>query len=101
MRARILSLLLAVIPGIAPAGESPVDMSYVETRDARLIYYDQLRYLAPHAIRTFTNSLAWQRRTFGWVPSEPTTIVLNDLTDVGNAAQTSAPHNKLVFDVSP
>jgi hypothetical protein len=101
MRARILSLWLAVIPAPAAAGESPVDMSYVETKDITLIHYDGLRYLAPHAIRTYMSSLAWQRRTFGWMPSEPTIVVLNDLTDVGNAAQTSAPHNKLVFDVAP
>ena len=43
-------------------------MSYVETKDLRLIYFDSLRYLVPHAVRTYTNSLAWQRRMLGWVP---------------------------------
>ncbi len=51
----------------------------------QLIYFDPLGYLVPHAVRTFTNSLAWQRRMFGWMPSEPTTIVLNDFADFGNA----------------
>ena len=37
----------------------------------KLVYFDSLDYLVPHAVRTFTNSLAWQRRIFGWVPSEP------------------------------
>lgn len=105
MRACATCLLLALAPTLSTAeespAESPVDMSYVETKDLKLIYFDQLRYLVPHAVRTYTNSLAWQRRTFGWVPSEPTTVVLNDLSDFGNAAQTSAPRNKLVFDIAP
>jgi len=101
MRGRTMCLSIALFSAVALADESPVQMSYVETKDVRLVYYDGLRYLVPHAIRTYTNSLAWQRRTFGWTPSEPTTIVLNDFADYGNAAQNSAPRNKLVFDVAP
>ena len=55
----------------------------------------------PHAVRTFTNSLAWQRRMFGWVPSEPTTVLLQDFSDYGNAVAYSAPRNTLVFDIAP
>jgi hypothetical protein len=76
-------------------------MSYVETKDVKLIYFDHLGFLAPHALRTFTNSLNWQRRTFGWVPYEPTTILLKDLADFGNAAAISAPRNLLIFDIAP
>ncbi len=66
---------LSLLPAVATAAdESPVNIYGVETRDLHLFYYDYLRYLEPHAVRTFTNSLAWQRRIFGWVPSEPTTI---------------------------
>ena len=57
-------------------------------RTSSSIYYDSLGYLVPHAVRTFTNSLAWQRRMFGWVPSEPTTVLLKDLADYGSAART-------------
>jgi hypothetical protein len=101
MRRRILCMIFALMATAAAADESPLGQSYVETKDLRLIYFDPLGYLAPHAVRTFTNSLAWQRRMFGWVPSERTTIALQDFADVGNAFQQTAPHNRLVFEISP
>ena len=101
MRGRMLCLLLALLPVSAAAEESPLGMSYVETNDLRLIYFDSLSYLEPHSIRTFTNSLQWQRRTLGWVPYEPTTVLLKDLSDFGNAAAMSAPRNLLIFDIAP
>jgi hypothetical protein len=76
-------------------------MSYIQTKDLRLIYFDPLDYLAPHSIRTFTNSMQWQKQRFGWVPSESTTVLLKDLADFGNASAGVAPNNRLVFDVSP
>ena len=101
MRGRILCLLLALTPVAAAADESPVGMSYLETKDLRLIYYDSLGYLVPHAVRTFTNSLEWQRRMFGWVPSESTTVMLQDFSDYARALAFSAPRSLLVFDIAP
>jgi hypothetical protein len=102
MRARVLSLVLALIPvAAAAADESPVGMSYVETKNLKLIYFDSLAYLAPLAVRTFTNSFAWQRRMFGWVPSEPVTVLLTDFGDYGNAHAGAVPHSRLVFDIAP
>jgi hypothetical protein len=96
MRGRILCLLLTLMPVAAAADESPVGMSYVETKDLRLFYYDSLGYLVPHAVRTFTNSLEWQRRMFGWVPSEPTTVMLQDFADYARALAISAPRSLLI-----
>jgi hypothetical protein len=76
-------------------------MSVVETKDLKLFYFDPLEFLTPHSVRTFTNSLAWQRRTFGWTPSEPTAILLKDFADYGNASAGIAAHDRLVFDVGP
>jgi hypothetical protein len=101
MRGRILLLLLACMPLAATATDSPLGMSYVQTNDLRLIYFDSLSYLAPHAVRTFTNSLAWQRRMFGWVPSEPTTVLLLDFEDYGSGTAWSAPRNTLFLDIAP
>ena len=101
MRAFLICLLLALLPLTAAADDNPLGMSVVETQDLKLIYFDSLDFLAPHAVRTFTNSLAWQRRTFGWVPSEPTTILLKDFADYGNASAAVAPRSRLVFDVAP
>ena len=101
MRGCILCLLLAFMPVAASADESPVGISYVETKDLRLFYYDSLDYLAPHAVRTFTNSFEWQRRMFGWVPSQSTTVLLQDLSDYTIARAYSAPRSLLVFDIEP
>jgi hypothetical protein len=96
-----LLLALALLPAAAFADESPVGMSEVETKDLRLYYPEFLSYLVPHAVRTFTNSLEWQRRMFGWTPSEPITIQLQDIADYGNATTFAAPHSSLFVDVSP
>jgi hypothetical protein len=95
-------LLLAAVPTVRAADESnPLHMSFMEGPDLLLIYFDPLGYLAPYAVRTFTNSLAWNRRTFDWRPSERTTIVLNDFADYGNARTLPAPHDVGIFDVAP
>jgi hypothetical protein len=98
---RMLWLLFALFPAIAAAEESSLGLSYVQTRDLQLIYFDSLDYLAPHATRTFTNALAWQRRMLGWTPSESTTILLKDFSDYFNAATGTAPHDRIVFDIAP
>ena len=72
MRSRLVGVLMALLCAPSVAEEAnPLGMSYVGTADLKLIYFDPLGYLVPHAVRTYTNSLAWQRRTFGWTPSEP------------------------------
>lgn len=101
MRDRIVFLLLALIPISAIADESPVGISVVTTPDLRLYYVDSLDYLMPHAARTFTNSLAWQRRMFGWTPSEPVAILLQDRADYGNANAFASPHSILFVETAP
>jgi hypothetical protein len=101
MRGRLWCLSLTMIATVAAAAGSPVNISGVETKDLRLLYYDDLSFLEPHAVRTFTNSLAWQRRTFGWLPSERETVWLRDFADYGMAYADSAPHDRLIFDVAP
>ena len=112
MRNQALCLLLALMPIAALAQptspplsfdetgggkgyESPLGLSYVQTRDATIIYVDSLGYLVPHTVRAFTNSLAWQRRMFGWTPSESTVVLLKDFSDYGGAGAFSAPPKKV------
>jgi hypothetical protein len=94
-------LILALLPCTALADDNSLGMSYVLTPDLRLVYFDPLGNLVPHAVRTATNALAWQRRIFGWVPSESTTILLKDLSDYGNAVTWAAPLNTMFLDVAP
>lgn len=100
MYRRICCLLLSVLPAVA-AADSGLGLSYVRTKDLDLIYFDSLKYLVPHAVRTFTNSLAFQRKIFGWDPSEPTIVLLKDLSDYGAAVTNTLPHDRVVIDVAP
>ncbi len=101
MRLRVWCLLLAMLPNAAVAEESSLGLSYVETRDLKLIYFDSLDYIVPHAVRTFTNSVAWQRRTFGWEPSESTIVLLKDFADYGSATAGVAPRSRVFIEISP
>ena len=101
MRGRIMCLLLALFSAASAADESPVGISGVETADVKLYYYDYLADIAPLAVRTFSNAREWQRRVFGWTPSEPTTILLQDFADYGNALAYAAPRGTLIVDVAP
>lgn len=101
MRGRIGVLLFAVLSATAVADESPVGLSEVDAPGLHLYYYDYTGYLVPHAVRTFTNSLAWQKRMLGWTPSEPLTVLLQDTSDYGNASTYAEPRGMMVFDVAP
>jgi hypothetical protein len=100
--------MFALLPLVANADDdqssqdkSPIGVSWVETPDLKLYYIDPLGYIVPHAVRTFTNSLRWQEKMFGWKPSEQTTVYLQDRADYGNAGAPPAPHSALLFDVAP
>jgi len=99
-RGHVLCLFIALMP-VAASADSPLGMSYVETKDVRIVYFDPLAYIVPHAVSTFTNSLEWQRRTFGWVPSETTTILLKDLADYGSGLALAAPRNTVWVEIEP
>ena len=107
MRTCLACALLAIAiasPARAADDEdsSPLALSYVLTKDMCLVYMDPtLSYLEPHAVRTFANSMAWQRRTWGWIPYEPVTVLLKDFSDYGNASATASPRNALTFDIAP
>ena len=104
MRANISCILLALLawmPAAAFADGPSLGMSFVETKDLRIIYFDELDYLVPHAVSTATNSMAWQRRTFGWVPSESTAMLLMDFSDYGSGAAVVAPRNRLFANIAP
>ena len=100
LRAGATAALLALAVGAAVADD--LHLSVLETEDLRLIYFDPGQtYLVPHVVRSFENSLDWQRRVFGWVPYEKTTVLLKDFTDSGNAAARSAPNNAVTVDIAP
>ena len=95
----MLALLMPCI--VAAEEEGTLGMSYLDTPDLRLIWFEGLGYLTPHVVRTYTNSLAWQRRMLGWTPTHRTTVVLRDWSDYGNAYAFAAPRSLLAYEVSP
>src|SRR5262249_43831898 len=71
IRSGIAGLALALAAAAHAAEVSPLGLAYVETPDLRLIHFEPaLGYLVPHAVGTFTNALAWERRVLGWEPYE-------------------------------
>jgi hypothetical protein len=99
-----LALLAALAVALPARAEelSPLGLAQVVTADARIIYFDPtLTYLAPYAVATFTNSMAWQRRVLGWQPWERTTVLLKDFSDYGNAGASPLPRNMLRLDIAP
>ena len=71
-------LLLLLLPWPASAEEKgTLGMSYAATTDMQLIWFEGLDYLVPHVVQTFTNALAWQRRTLGWTPSRMGSVMIS------------------------
>ena len=92
---------LAIL-AIAAASPAAAQFTSLETQDLRLLYIDPFTtYLVPHAGRCFENSLSFQRRLWGYIPSEKPTVILNDFSDSGNAAATPIPWNYLALEISP
>ena len=90
---------MALLSGCASTGQ--FELESLETKDLRLLYSGNEAYLAPHAARSFENSMAFQRRTFDWTPWEPSTIVLTDLSDYGNAGASASPSNGVSVFIAP
>ena len=93
---------LLCLPLLAVAEPGPLGISFVDTSELRLLYADpSLNFLVPHTARTFSNAFDWQRRIFGWEPSERTTVWLRDFADYGNAGVSPTPNTLLRIDVAP
>ena len=77
-------------------------MDKLQTDDVTILYFDPAQtYLTPYVGRSFLNSLEFQKRVLGWTPWEPTTVLLKDFGDYGNAAARSSPNNAITIDVAP
>ena len=46
------------------------ELQQLDTDDLQLVWFHPAEdYIAPHVARSFENSIAWQKRIWGWVPS--------------------------------
>ena len=87
-------LLAAFLVAFSVILVRPADAQLTEERSPglRVVYFDGTEgYLVPHATRTTLNSLAFQKKLFGFDPQEDVTVLLLDLSDSGNAGASSVP----------
>jgi hypothetical protein len=99
MRRRSLTAVLLLCFSAAPVR---AQLRAVDTPELRLVYIDPSEtYLIPHAVRTFLNSIAFQRRVFGFESKRPVAVLLVDFQDAGNAGATVVPYNELTIQIAP
>ncbi len=98
---RLLSLLAALLMA-APAPPARAQIEVIETDDLRLMYpAPLLSFLAPYTARCFENSMRFHKPLWGYTPSEPVQVMLDDFTDYGNAGVWVNPRNSMVLHIAP
>jgi len=96
-RASIVSLTFAVT---LAAQAQHLDSR--RTRDLDLVYYDKAHeYLSYHLARSFENSLAFDKKLFGYTPSEPVVILMQDFGDYGHGGTSTVPWNYISIGIEP
>jgi hypothetical protein len=102
MRARAGLVAAWAAFACGPAFAASVGLSKIETKDLEIIYGDPGQaYLTPYVARAAENSLAFQRKTFGWTPWDPPSILIYDISDAGNATSSVTAVNLVRAQVSP
>ncbi|MGH8124462.1 MAG: YncE family protein [Rhodanobacteraceae bacterium] len=91
----------AVLLPVCATASPPFQLDSLQTKDLRLLYAPNEAYLAPYVARAYENSLQFQERLWHWTPWEPTTVVLTDLSDYGNAGTSVSPDNKVIVFIAP
>jgi len=97
-------LLVAFVLTLSVGAVRPAIAQLTEERSPglRVIYFDGTEgYLVPHATRTALNSLAFQKKLFGFDPKEDVTVLLLDLSDSGNAGASSVPNDLVSVQIAP
>ncbi len=102
MRMTSVSRLLTMLTLTGLTQPALAQLSSLETNDLRLVYLKPtMSFLTPHAARCFENSMGFQRRLFGYEPSEKVSVLLVDFSDSGNAGAGAVPRNSLNVQIAP
>jgi len=79
MRITSVSKLLTMLTLAGLTQPALAQLSSLETDDLRLVYLrPTMSFLTPHTARCFENSMGFQRRLFGYEPSEKVSVLLLD-----------------------
>ena len=91
--------VLACVLLPAPVG---AQLAKQEGSRLRMVYFEGAEsYLVPYAVRTFFNSLEFQRRLLGYEPDTDITVLLADFEDYGNAGVSVVPRSIMMVQVAP
>src|SRR5262245_6324502 len=102
MRGMSSSRLVMALALSGLASSAHAQFASLETDDLRLVYITPtMSFVTPHAARCFENSMGFQRRLFGYAPSEKVSVLLLDLQDSGNASAGAVPRNNLNVQLAP
>jgi len=97
-----LGVALLVLFSLAAPGRSAAQLTEERSPGLRVIYFDGTEgYLLPHATRTALNSLAFQKKLFGFDPADDVSVLLLDLSDSGNAGAGTVPGNLVSVQIAP
>ncbi len=80
---------------------SPAQFRSLEGEQLRLVYFDDATYVIPHLTRCYHNALRFHRRLFSYTPSEPVTVLLQDLDDYGAGGTSTMPWNFINVCMEP
>lgn len=93
---------LALACAILVPGPAAAQLATQEGSRLRMVYFEGAEsYLVPYAVRTFFNSLEFQRKLFGYEPETDITVLLADFEDWGNAGVSVVPRSTMMIQVSP
>jgi hypothetical protein len=89
-------------PAHVPPDASGIDLTTLDTKDLDLLYFDPVQtYLTLYVARAYENALRFHEKKFEWQPWEPTTMLLKDFSDYGNAGARASPNNAILLDIAP
>ena len=100
MPGRVSALLaLAFLVAADPAA---AQLKTLETEKLRIVYPGGAEsFLIPYLGKAFLNSMAFQRRIFGFDPKDKVNLLLVDFSDSGNASAGAVPNNGMTFYLAP
>jgi hypothetical protein len=99
---RAVAAVTIACAAILFASPAAAQLSTQEGANLRMVYFEGAEsYLVPYAVRTFFNSLAFQRRLLGYEPETDITVLLADFEDYGNAGVSVVPRSMMMVQVSP
>jgi hypothetical protein len=94
-------LLTVALVTLSPL-RAAAQLTEQRTPGLRLLYIDGSEtFLVPHTTRTALNSLAFQKKLFGFDPHEDVTVLLVDLSDKGNAGASTVPNDLVTVQIAP